>query len=576
MARDVDDWQAAQDQNLGTGDIDADLANFQSGLNQLGVPGAQGLADLAATAFGGTSTTPPPSLSDCVSCLANPSGLSSLLPTAPAGLNINLGAMQGLQSEIASKISNLKGNISGSVGDIKGQLGGLTDKLKLNLSAAAGDLKIPAPNLQDKMKGLMGSIASFNPLAVAQLSDITTTFPNFDVKGTFCKMNDPRFSFNKDVPNLEVVNGEVVEKSAPTKAPTEDPKDVTIAPDAPKVTTSPLSVGLGVITNDIIGSFKKISEGYATNPAKANIEADKLFWETKRKIDAAARSKGYSTAYTQNPEDEAGSAAIKKEERKLDQLKAMATTAPGTPGTQTSTADSFKKLEETNTAEVEVTKSGSTTGDQDKIRVSTSNTKVAGPVAEGITVTSDWPRTFKKLLQLARLVGLDENIDDIFTKPFVFTQIDRGAPVKYWKPGYFRSQLAFEEYVVEWVKGIWSLTNQKVKAIRDTSEDVLQTLLKRDPEKWKLENWILLRGACLLFVRNGLPAGKAVGPEGTFSIVGGKVTVDYAQARRSAVPKPPGSPGFIIIAEDRSRDFYAVSEAPPAWDPSWKSQRSSY
>ena len=259
MARDENDaWQAEQDQNLGTGDFNADLASFNS-----------------ATA--GNSV----SLSDLTGSLPNPGSLSSLIPKGPSGLNENLGKMQGLQSQISDKIK------SGA-----GGFGSLINETKTNLSAAAGEIKPPAPNLQDKMKGLMGSISSFNPLAAVQLKDVTTTFPDFDIKGAFSKMGSGNFNFNKDIPNLESVGGKVIEKAAPTLAPSEDPLDLEDAPDAPEVVKPALPVGVGVISNDIVGKFKDLGSLFNQNPARAQVAVDNLYWETKDQIDEKAKEIG--------------------------------------------------------------------------------------------------------------------------------------------------------------------------------------------------------------------------------------------------------------------------------------------
>jgi len=368
------------------------------------------------------------SLSDLTGSLPNPGNLTSLLPKSPAGLNENLGAMQGLQTQIADKIK------SGS-----GGFDSLISKTKTNLGAAAGEIKPPAPNLQDKMKGLMGSISSFNPLAAVQLKDVTTTFPSFDIKGAFSKMGSGNFNFNKDIPNLESVGGKVIEKAAPTLAPSEDPLDLEDAPDAPEVKTPALPVGMGVISNDIMGIFQNISKTYADNPAKANLEAETEYWNTKEKIEEKAREigaeqpdwSGGTTDDWQAQQDknlgtgdinadfaafQAGSSsalsggigqaraeaasveadiksklsdpqtqadaqkamAVMKELGKLDMMKAMATTPPGTPGTQNSNESAFQNQLNANAKEFKVGVTGRLTAPQSEVGAEVS--KVTGEV----------------------------------------------------------------------------------------------------------------------------------------------------------------------------------------------------
>lgn len=344
--------------------------------------------------FGGL-TGSAPSLSDLTGSLPNPGSLASLLPKGPPGLNENLGAMQGLQTQIADKIK------SGS-----GGFDSLISKTKTNLGAAAGEIKPPAPNLQDKMKGLMGSISSFNPLAAVQLKDVTTTFPSFDIKGAFSKMGSGNFNFNKDIPNLESVGGKVIEKAAPTLAPSEDPLDLEDAPDAPEVKTPALPVGIGVISNDIMGIFQNIGKTYADNPAKANLEAETEYWNTKEKIEEKAREIGaeqpdWSGGTTddwqaqqdknlgtgdinaelsdpQTQENAQKAMAVMKELGKLDMMKAMATTPPGTPGTQNSNESAFQNQLNANAKEFKVGVTGRLTASQSEVGAEVS--KVTGEV----------------------------------------------------------------------------------------------------------------------------------------------------------------------------------------------------
>jgi len=346
--------------------------------------------------------------------IPNASSLLGKLPTKPPGLNAALDKINVVQDELKEKMGDLKADLSANIGKMKETISPLADKLKESVSLSAGDIKIPTVELKKEMGNLLKQLGTGSPAAAASFAGISTTFPSFDLLGIIKKaaapsgpmdvdattddgpgapvelfasiaaaggsitdrLNEGRaeaglplfepddsgpaypgeeeggdFNFESDIPNQQIIDGEVVEKAQPTEAPDVDAMEVDIPPDPPTPVIPKNSIGLGVISGDWMGKLISAAEGEETS--RLIQTAEKLGVEIRNSI----KSKFFGTV-VQKPvinldtinnimalmpkkdsmwQSTSGSAsttaAIEKETRIARNLisKAIARPIPGTP-----------------------------------------------------------------------------------------------------------------------------------------------------------------------------------------------------------------------------------------------------
>jgi hypothetical protein len=153
------------------------------------------------------------------------------IPKVPCGLDFGL-------ENVKLGLDKLANDIFALGGGLQSELNRIGD----DILAAIGDIEIPSMDLKSKFGELLASIGSGDPLSIASLlRDIRMNFPDFDLQGLLDKISLGEFNFCTDVPNQQIINGEVVEKAIPPSAPTADAEKPKTPPNPPEKQDDPPS-----------------------------------------------------------------------------------------------------------------------------------------------------------------------------------------------------------------------------------------------------------------------------------------------------------------------------------------------
>jgi hypothetical protein len=276
--------------------------------------------------------------------IPNPSSLLGKLPIKPPGLNAALDKINVLQDELKEKMGDLKLDLSANIGSMKASLGPLTDKLKESVSLSAGDIKIPTKELKKEMESLLKQLGTGSSGAASTFAGISTSFPSFDLLGIIKKAAAPSgpmdvdattddgpgapvelfakiaaagggiterlnvgraeaglplfepddsgpafpgeeeggdFNFESDIPNQQIIDGEVVEKANPTEAPDVDAMEPDFPPENPIPAIAINSIGLAAVSSDLMGKLSGLIGG---NASKQMLKAESISVEMRNSI----------------------------------------------------------------------------------------------------------------------------------------------------------------------------------------------------------------------------------------------------------------------------------------------------
>ena len=169
----------------------------------------------------------------------NPNNISSLVPSAPCGTDFGLSNLKGSIKSLLATLDGFAASINGLADSISGLGAQLTSSLNDMLSKLKSAISLPSlPSfkLPDMISQLLSAFSSGNFLGLNSLiRQISSLFPSFDLSGIFRKLLLGRFNLCRDVPNLNIIDGQVVENAI---APIAAHIDAIRLPNPPTIPTA--------------------------------------------------------------------------------------------------------------------------------------------------------------------------------------------------------------------------------------------------------------------------------------------------------------------------------------------------
>jgi len=163
----------------------------------------------------------------------SPSSILSLTKSSACGTNLGLDALKGLQKELDGALSGLTSasdgifsNISSLGSSLTSNMGSLFGSLKANILPELP--KIPTLDLQSQFNQLLGQLALGGDIT-SITNSIKTNFPSFNIQDAFNKISLGQFDLCSSIPNLKIIDGEVVEEPPSCPKPTTDAKGIPTA-----------------------------------------------------------------------------------------------------------------------------------------------------------------------------------------------------------------------------------------------------------------------------------------------------------------------------------------------------------
>lgn len=175
------------------------------------------------------------------------SSILSLTKSSSCGVNLGLDTLKGLQKQLNAALSSLTSSSDGLFSGI-GSLGSI---LSTNISGLFAGIKanilpelpkIPSLSLQTQFNQLLGQLAAGADVS-ALIASIRLNFPSFNIQEAFNKISLGQFDLCSSIPNLNIIDGKVVELPTPCPKPTTDAKDI------PKATEIPVAKDLMAVVN---------------------------------------------------------------------------------------------------------------------------------------------------------------------------------------------------------------------------------------------------------------------------------------------------------------------------------------